>query len=313
MNIAVIFAGGSGTRMTNADKPKQFLLVHGKPIIVHTIEIFQKHPEIDGIVVACLVDWIPYVEEMKKRYGLDKIGAIVPGGETGQMSIYSGLKAAAGVYGLYSSGSAAEGSPDGVSVPENDSPGSAAGMRDGFQDSAARLKRELPDGVSVPENRSPGSAAERENDSPADGDGKERNIVLIHDGVRPLIDAKVISDNIAAVKKYGSAITCTPAQETVILVRDEKTKRQTEHVESVPARRLSRFAKAPQSFFLGDILSVEERAISEGRTDMIDSCTLMNEYGYQLHTVIGPKINIKITTPEDFIIFRALYDEFENE
>ena len=292
MNIAVIFAGGSGTRMTNADKPKQFLLVHGKPIIVHTIEIFQKHPEIDGIVVACLVDWIPYVEEMKKRYGLDKIGAIVPGGETGQMSIYSGLKAAAGVYGLYS-------------------PDSVAGMRDGFQDSAAGLKRELPDGVSVPENDSPGSAAGQDNAPSVEG--KERNIVLIHDGVRPLIDAKVISDNIAAVKKYGSAITCTPAQETVILVRDEKTKRQTEHVESVPARRLSRFAKAPQSFFLGDILSVEERAISEGRTDMIDSCTLMNEYGYQLHTVIGPKINIKITTPEDFIIFRALYDEFENE
>ena len=297
MNIAVIFAGGSGTRMTNADKPKQFLLVHGKPIIVHTIEIFQKHPEIDGIVVACLVDWIPYVEEMKKRYGLDKIGAIVPGGETGQMSIYSGLKAAAGVYGLYSPDSAAGGTPDGVSVPENDSPGSSAGG--------------TPDGVSVPENDSPGSAAGQDNAPSVEG--KERNIVLIHDGVRPLIDAKVISDNIAAVKKYGSAITCTPAQETVILVRDEKTKRQTEHVESVPARRLSRFAKAPQSFFLGDILSVEERAISEGRTDMIDSCTLMNEYGYQLHTVIGPKINIKITTPEDFIIFRALYDEFENE
>ena len=69
MNIAVIFAGGSGTRMTNADKPKQFLMVHGKPIIVHTIEKFQKHPEIGGIVVACLEDWIPYVLEMKKRYG----------------------------------------------------------------------------------------------------------------------------------------------------------------------------------------------------------------------------------------------------
>ena len=50
MNIAVIFAGGSGTRMKNADIPKQFLLVHGKPIIVHTIEIFQKHKDIDGMI-----------------------------------------------------------------------------------------------------------------------------------------------------------------------------------------------------------------------------------------------------------------------
>ena len=284
MNIAVIFAGGSGTRMTNADKPKQFLMVHGKPIIVHTVEVFQKHPEIDGIVVACLKDWIPYVEEMKKRYSLDKLGAIVPGGETGQMSIYNGLKAVKELYGY----TAVSG---------------------------------------------------------------ERNIVLIHDGVRPLIDAKVISDNISAVKKYGSAITCTPANETVILVSEdiaaekeagaaeqgveqtrekagaaeqgieqtcEKTgavgySKEHGHVESVPDRSRSRFAKAPQSFFLDDILSVEEKAVGEGKTNMIDSCTLMKEYGYPLHTVIGPYYNIKITTPEDFIIYRALYDAIENE
>ena len=277
MNIAVIFAGGSGTRMTNADKPKQFLMVHGKPIIVHTIEKFQKHPEIGGIVVACLEDWIPYVLEMKKRYGLDKLGAVVPGGETGQMSIYNGLKAAAEVYGH--------------------------------------------------------SDHDANTDGDFDGTIGEQNIVLIHDGVRPLIDEKVISDNIAAVKKYGSAITCTPATETVILVGDEilessagetdagqnknhvesVTDMKRDHVESVPDRSRSRFAKAPQSFFLKDILSVEEKAIGEGRTDMIDSCTLMKEYGYSLHTVIGPYYNIKITTPEDFIIYRALYDAIENE
>ena len=277
MNIAVIFAGGSGTRMTNADKPKQFLMVHGKPIIVHTIEKFQKHPEIGGIVVACLEDWIPYVLEMKKRYGLDKLGAVVPGGETGQMSIYNGLKAAAEVYGH--------------------------------------------------------SDHDANTDGDFDGTIGEQNIVLIHDGVRPLIDEKVISDNIAAVKKYGSAITCTPATETVILVGDETlessagetdegqnknhvesvTDMKRDHVESVPDRSRSRFAKAPQSFFLKDILSVEEKAIGEGRTDMIDSCTLMKEYGYSLHTVIGPYYNIKITTPEDFIIYRALYDAIENE
>ena len=52
MNIAIIFAGGVGTRMNTKDKPKQFLMVHGKPIIVHTIEKFQNHDEIDGIIVV---------------------------------------------------------------------------------------------------------------------------------------------------------------------------------------------------------------------------------------------------------------------
>ena len=77
MNIAVIFAGGTGKRMNTKDRPKQFLMVHGKPIIIHTIEIFQYHTEIDGIVVACVSDWIPYMEEMKERYRLDKISKIV--------------------------------------------------------------------------------------------------------------------------------------------------------------------------------------------------------------------------------------------
>lgn len=81
MNIGVIFAGGVGVRMKVADRPKQFLMVNGKPIIIHTIEIFQKHPEIDGIIVSCVSDWVEYMEELKNNYGLDKIGKIVPGGQ----------------------------------------------------------------------------------------------------------------------------------------------------------------------------------------------------------------------------------------
>ena len=98
MNIAVIFAGGVGTRMHSKEKPKQFLMVHGKPIIVHTVEVFEKHPDIDGIVVVCVENWIDYMKEMQFRYRLSKIGAIVPGGETGQLSIYNGLKKAAELY-----------------------------------------------------------------------------------------------------------------------------------------------------------------------------------------------------------------------
>ena len=149
MNIAVIFAGGSGKRMNSKDRPKQFLLIHGKPIIVHTIEVFQYHKEIDAVIVACLEDWIPYMEEMQYRYRLDKIRKIVPGGNTGQLSIYNGVKAAAELYGT---------------------------------------------------------------------DG---HVVLVHDGVRPLINDRIISENIAAVKEYGSAVTCAPAQETFVLTDDE--------------------------------------------------------------------------------------------
>lgn len=234
MNIAVIFAGGVGKRMNSKDRPKQFLLVHGKPIIVHTIELFQYHNEIEGIIVVCVEDWIPYMEEMKYRYRLNKIGKVVCGGATGQLSIYNGLCAAEEAYGL------------------------------------------------------------------------DENIVLIHDGVRPLIDEKTISDNIESVKKYGSAVTCTVAKETVILVDDNN------NVNDVPSREYSRLARAPQSFWLKDILEVDRRAISDGNTNLIDSCTMMRMYGKSLAVVIGPAENIKITTPDDFYIFRALYDAREN-
>ena len=235
MNIAVIFAGGSGTRMNTKTRPKQFLLVHGKPIIVHTIELFENHPEIDGIIVVCIEDWIPYMEEMKYRYRLDKISQIVPGGNTGQLSIYNGLCAAEKIYGL------------------------------------------------------------------------EDNIVLIHDGVRPLITAETISDNIYSVKEKGNAVTCTIAKETVILVDDDN------RVAEVPSRAHSRFAKAPQSFWLKDIISAHRKSLAMGEDNCIDSCTMMSQFGYNLHVVIGPYENIKITTPDDFYTFRALYDVRENE
>lgn len=235
MNLAVIFAGGVGTRMRTKDKPKQFLSVCGKPIIVHTIELFQYHPYIDGIVVVCVEDWIPYMEELKFRFRLDKIGKIVPGGDTGQMSIYNGLKAAEEVYGV------------------------------------------------------------------------DDNIVLIHDGVRPLINEQIITDNIECVKKNGAAITSAPAKETFVLIDDEG------RVADIPSRDHSRIAKAPQSFYLKDILEAQEWAIGNGNTSMIDSCTLMSAYGKKLALIDGPTENIKITTPDDFYMFRAIYDARENQ
>lgn len=234
MNIGVIFAGGVGSRMKSKGLPKQFLEVHGKPIIVHTIEIFENSPEIDAIVVVCVADWLDYMNKLVTKFVLTKVKTVVPGGETGQMSIFNGLEAAEQV---------------------------AAG---------------------------------------------EESVVLIHDGVRPLINGQVISDNIASVKKYGSAITSVPAKETVVLIDEER------NIDEVVDRTRSFIAKAPQSFYLHDILAVQRDAISKGITDAIDSSTLMGMYHRQLKIVEGPSENIKITTPDDFYTFKALHDAKEN-
>lgn len=232
-NIAVIFAGGSGKRMNTKSRPKQFLEFRGKPIIIYTLELFDNHPNIDTIVVACLEDWIPYLQKMIRKFEISKVQAIVPGGVTGQDSIRAGLEA-------------------------------------------------------------------------AESFGRNDSIVLIHDGVRPLITEQTITDNIESVQKFGSSITCIPATETFIVSRKDGGL-------DIPTRADSHIARAPQSFRLGDILSAHRRAVDEGRHDFIDSCSMMNHYGYKLHTIEGPIENIKITTPTDYFIFKAMVDVHENQ
>ncbi|HGI2242777.1 TPA: 2-C-methyl-D-erythritol 4-phosphate cytidylyltransferase [Streptococcus agalactiae] len=234
MNIGVIFAGGVGRRMNTKGKPKQFLEVHGKPIIVHTIDIFQNTEAIDAVVVVCVSDWLDYMNNLVERFNLTKVKAVVAGGETGQMSIFKGLEAA-------------------EQLATDDA------------------------------------------------------VVLIHDGVRPLINEEVINANIQSVKETGSAVTSVRAKETVVLVNDSSK------ISEVVDRTRSFIAKAPQSFYLSDILSVERDAISKGITDAIDSSTLMGMYNRELTIVEGPYENIKITTPDDFYMLKALYDARENE
>lgn len=96
-NIAIIFAGGSGARM-GSGLPKQFIEVNGKPIIIHTLEIFEDHPMIDGIYIACKEDYIEKLEKMLKRHMITKVGKVVAGGTTGQDSIRNALLAAAEDY-----------------------------------------------------------------------------------------------------------------------------------------------------------------------------------------------------------------------
>ena len=138
----IIMAAGSGTRM-GAPLPKQFLEMHGKPVIIYTLEHFEYHPDIDNIVIVCLADWIEELRGLLKRYGILKVTQIVPGGETGHDSIYNGLLA----------------------------------MR---------------------------------------STNKEEDIVLIHDGVRPLINEELILKNIQAyrqpdIKKQHHNLICCDA------------------------------------------------------------------------------------------------------
>lgn len=231
---ALIFAGGTGKRMNTKTLPKQFLELHGKPIIIHTIEHFESHPEIKDIVVVCVDDWLDYCKDLLAKFNIKKVSQIVPGGETGQMSIFNGLEA----------------------------------LREKYQ-------------------------------------GND-DYVLIHDGVRPLIDEEIISKNIESVKKYGTAITVKPVIETVVQVDEEDI------INNVIERSTCQTAVAPQSFVLSEIYSLHMRAQAEKLFDMTDSATLARYYGLSLHTVMGGSENIKITTPSDFYIFRAIYEAREN-
>lgn len=90
MNIALLTAAGSGTRM-HQDIPKQFLHVDNKPIIIHTMEAFQNHPSIDAIIVVTIDSWSEVVWAYAKQFNINKLKWVVPGGSTGQESIYNGL------------------------------------------------------------------------------------------------------------------------------------------------------------------------------------------------------------------------------
>lgn len=232
LNVAIIFAGGTGNRMNTKSKPKQFLELHGKPILIYTLEIFDNHPEIDGIILVVLESWIGYCEDLISKFGLKKVKAVIAGGDSALSSQRNGLLKAAE---LFESGS----------------------------------------------------------------------VVLIHDGVRPMIDEDTIKNNIESVKAHGSAITVSPAIETIAV------KTETGEIGEIIERSKVEMARAPQSFFLADILEAHEKAEKDG-INFIDSASLMQHYGHRLFTVEGLPENIKITTPNDFYTFRALVDAREN-
>ncbi|MBP5183233.1 MAG: 2-C-methyl-D-erythritol 4-phosphate cytidylyltransferase, partial [Lentisphaeria bacterium] len=174
--VALVFAGGVGSRMNSKARPKQFLEIHGKPIIVHTIEQFENHPEIDDVCVVIVEAWLDYMRSLVKKFHLTKVKWVLAGGDSALSSQYNGLSAIA-----------------------------------------------------------------------AAQDCTKEDIVLIHDGVRPLINEQLISDCIASVKTFGSAVTVAPATETIV-----QTNENGESVNTIP-RKECQLARAPQCFYLKDI------------------------------------------------------------
>ena len=232
MNVAIVFAGGVGRRMNNSAIPKQFLILQGKPIIIHTLEVFEHSPDIDSICIACHKDYLDYLRRLCGKFSISKVHWIVPGGATGQESIFNGLQAV-------------------------------------HQDCG------------------------------------DDTVVLIHDGVRPNITAELIADNVRSVLAHGSAISCAQATET-------PAEAENGQITVISERKRAVIAKAPQSFFLGDIYNAQQQARSQGRDDFIDSASMMRHYGHTLYMVPCPWDNIKITTPSDFYIFRAILEAREN-
>lgn len=131
------------------------------------------------------------------------------------------------------------------------------------------------------------------------------SIVLIHDGVRPLIDAETISRCIQSVRRYGTAITVSPQMETAMIEAPGGGRYR------IVERSRCRVARAPQCFYLRDILAAHRRALEENALQFIDCASMMEHYGRALHPVLGPIDNLKITTALDFYVFRAILEARE--
>ena len=226
MNIALIIAGGSGARM-HQDIPKQFLTVNEKPVIVYTMEAFERHADIDVIAVVCIAGWENVLAAYARQFNITKFKHVFPGGENGQGSIRNG------VFGL----------------------------------------RELY--------------------------GAD-DIVLVHDAIRPMVSEEIISDCIVKTRQYGCAIATIPCAEAMLETEDGCVS-----IGSYPRSRLKR-TQTPQGFRLGQLSDLHERALAEGITNSVASCTLMIEMGNQVYFSAGSEKNIKLTTVEDIDIFKAL-------
>ena len=227
MNYALIIAGGTGNRM-GQDIPKQFINVYDKPVIVYTLEAFQKHPQIDAIQVVCIDGWHDILKAYAKQFGITKLRNVVSGGASAQESIRNG------VYSL-----------EGVCNPDD--------------------------------------------------------LIIVHDGVRPLVEDSVLSDVIIKAKEYGNAVTSMPYNEQIFKIYDEKSTK--EYIPRDTLRRVS----TPQAYKFDKLISSYKKAFAEniGIGPSSYTNTMMVELGETLYFAAGSDKNIKLTTKDNLEMFKA--------
>lgn len=237
MNVAVIIAAGSGHRM-GQDIPKQFINVFDKPVLIYTLEGFQKHPMVDAIEVVCLEGWEAVVWAYAKQFGIDKLKWIVKGGKSGQESIRNGV---------------------------------------------FNLEGELSD----------------------------EDIVIVHDGIRPLIEPFVLTDVIEKATKFGNAVTSMPYNEQIFVVSEEDSSTTTKYIPRETLRRVS----TPQAYRF-DLLDGKYHEAFEKEIGIYGSSyanTMMVELGVRLHFAAGSDKNIKLTTKDDLELFKGYISKDEKE
>ena len=229
MNIAIIIAGGSGSRM-GQDIPKQFINVYDKPILIYTLESFQRHPQIDAIEVVCIDGWHDIVWAYAKQFNIDKLKWIVSGGKSGQESIRNG------VYNL-------------------------------------------------------------------EGKVNANDTIIIHDGIRPLVDSAVLTDVIAKCQMYGNAVTSMPYNEQIFVMNKDDESTTTQYIPRETLRRVS----TPQAYKF-KILDEKYHEAFEKEIGIYGSSytnTMMVELGVRLYFAAGSDKNIKLTTTDDLELFKA--------
>lgn len=220
-NIAIILAGGSGSRF-GADMPKQFLKVAGKMIIEHTIEAFERHPQIDEIALVSRKDFIEEMEQLAPKNGYMKLRKVLCGGKERYHSSLAAIEA--------------------------------------YTNDDDRL--------------------------------------LIHDGVRPLISERVITDCIKALDTFDAVDVAVPTTDTIIELSEDGS------ISRIPQRRLLRNVQTPQCFRRETIARAFELALKDPDFFPTDDCSLVHKYLPEtpIHVVEGESTNIKITYPEDLAL-----------
>lgn len=227
--IAIIIAGGVGSRV-GAAVPKQFIMIEGKPILLYTLEGFQRHPLVDEIVLVCVDGWKDRVSLWLREYGISKVSEIVCGGASGQESIRNG------VFSLE--------------------------------------RRCAPD-----------------------------DVIVIHDGIRPLVDGDVLTDVVEKCRVHGNAVSSLPYNEQIFIVDSQEPSTTLKYIPRETLRRVS----TPQAYRF-DILDrcyheAFERGI--GITGSSYANTMMADLGVRLYFAAGSEQNIKLTTADDIEWFRT--------